>query len=345
MRILANNQIGFAADVCGKLIQSTLLSPWKTIPLLLLAQFTSHGRQIAQQHPRVLQTLQGLASLAVLRRLNAWINQRVLNNGVSDQYDWSHEVVVLTGGSNGIGRQIALLLARGGITVAILDIEAPSKETGDEDKIHYFECDITSSDAIASAATCIRSTLGTPTVLINNAGICTGQTILSGTEAQTRRLFEVNTFSHYHIVREFLPALITANHGMVVTVASQSGFTTTPNMVDYSASKAAAVAFHEGLTAELATRYHAPRVRTILIAQGFTRTGLIRNLTPEDTWFNPLLEPETVAEAVVDTVIKGRSGRVVVPGSSGWLACNIRSLPLWMQHWTRNRLERLMRAC
>ncbi|ODM20544.1 hypothetical protein SI65_03597 [Aspergillus cristatus] len=81
-------------------------------------------------------------------------------------------------------------------------------------------------------------------------------------------------------------------------------------MVDYSASKAAAVAFHEGLAAELITRYHAPRVRTVLVAQGFTRTGLIRNLTPEDPWFNPLLEPETVAEAVVDAVIKGRSGRI-----------------------------------
>lgn len=311
---------------------------------MLLAKFTSHGREIAQQHPRLLYTLHGLASLAVLRRLNAWINHKVLSNGNSDQYDWTSEVVVLTGGGNGIGRQIALLLAKRGITVAILDIEAPSKEIGDGDKVHYFECDITSPDAIASAATGIRSSLGTPTVLINNAGICTGQTILSGTEAQTRRLFEVNTFSHYHIVREFLPALITANHGMVVTVSSQSGHMTAPNMVDYSASKAAAVAFHEGLAAELTTRYHAPRVRTVLVAQGFTRTGLIRNLTPEDTWFNPLLEPETVAEAVVDTVTKGQSGRVVVPETSGWLACNIRSLPLWMQHWMRNRLERLMRT-
>ncbi|KAJ0267388.1 hypothetical protein COL922a_014948, partial [Colletotrichum nupharicola] len=62
--------------------------------------------------------------------------------------------------------------------------------------------------------------------------------------------------------------MIKRNHGMVVTVASQAGYTVTPNMVDYSATKAAAIAFHEGLGAELVTRYNAPRVRTVLITQG-----------------------------------------------------------------------------
>ncbi|OQE19684.1 hypothetical protein PENFLA_c018G01433, partial [Penicillium flavigenum] len=75
-------------------------------------------------------------------------------------------------------------------------------------------------------------------------------------------------------------------------------------MVDYSASKAAAIAFHEGLAAELVTRYHAPKVRTVLVTQGFTRTNLIKDLTPEDTWFNPLLHPETVAEELVKQVLK-----------------------------------------
>ena len=80
------------------------------------------------------------------------------------------------------------------------------------------------------------------------------------------------------------------------------------------------------------------------MAQGFTRTALIRDLTPEDTWLNPMLEPETVAENVVQMVLKGESGRVVLPGSAGWFAVNLRGFPLWFQTNVRARLERLMRV-
>ncbi|RHZ67749.1 short chain dehydrogenase/reductase family protein [Aspergillus thermomutatus] len=336
---------GFTADVLGKLIQSTLLSPWKTLPLLLLAQYTAKGNQTAQEHPRLFQVLRVLTSLAVLRRVNSWLNTRTLNNGVSDRFYWNREVVVLTGGSNGIGRQIAQLLGDLGVKVAILDIHSPQEDQSRlPPTVRFHECDITSPAAIAAVAADIRATLGEPTVLINNAGICSGKTILGSTEAQTRLHFEVNALAHYWLAREFLPHMVKRDHGMVVTVASQAAYITTPNMVDYSATKAAAVSFHEGLAAELVTRYHAPRVRTVLLTQGFTQTALIGRLTPEDTWFNPLLKPGTVAEELVRQILTGNSGHVVVPGSAGWIARNLRSFPPWFQHSLRLRLERLMRA-
>lgn len=210
--------------------------------------------------------------------------------------------------------------------------------------VRYYECDITSATDIADVASKIRSSFGRPSILINNAGICTGKTILKTTPAQTRRMFEVNTLAHYWLAQEFLPDMIEANHGMVVTVASLAGYTVTPNMVDYSATKAAAIAFHEGLAAELVTRYHAPKVRTVLVTQGFTRTNLIKDLTPEDTWLNPLLHPETVAEELVKQVLKAESGHVVIPGSAGWIARRFRGQPEWLQHLLRCRLEKLMRA-
>lgn len=282
------------------------------------------------------------AFLAVLRRINAWINRRVLNNGTSDRYYWNREVVVLTGGSTGIGKQIVILLGHRGIKVAILDINPPEDEL--PLTVRYHQCDITSPAAISEAATQIRTTMGEPTVLINNAGLCSSRTILNSTEAQTRHQFEVNTLAHYWLAREFLPAMVQHNHGMVVTVASQAGYLVTPNMVDYSATKAAAIAFHEGLGAELVTRYNAPRVRTVLVTQSFTKTAFIKDLTPEDTWFHPLLDPESVAEAIVNQVLTGSSGHVLVPGSTGWLTKSVRGFPLWFQHRLRLRLERLMRA-
>ncbi|BAE66076.1 unnamed protein product [Aspergillus oryzae RIB40] len=333
---------GFTVDVVGSLIHRTLLSPWKMIPLLALAQYTVKGREILESRPEVLKALKVLASLAVFSRLGAWLDRRSINNGLKDHYDWNREVVVLTGGSGGIGRRVAQLFGDRGIKVAILDIAAP--EDSLPSSVRYYECDITSPENIAEVASKIRASFGKPTILINNAGILTGKTILGTTEAITRRLFDVNTLSHYWLAQEFLPDMIASNHGMVVTVASQSGYTVTPSMVDYSASKAAAIAFHEGLAAELVTRYQAPRVRTVLVTQGFTRTTLISKLSPEDTFLAPLLDPETVAEGIVDQVLTGESGNVLLPGTSGTIAQRLRGYPLWFQHFLRCRLERVMRA-
>jgi short-subunit dehydrogenase len=325
----------------GKVISRSLLDPWKIVPLFALSQYTVKGQDLFLSHPKLLKALRHLAAIALITRLSSWLTKRVLNNHLSDQYDWNEEVIVLTGGSAGIGQRIANLLSKDGIKVAILDTSPPESLPN---STRFYQCDITSATEISSAAQLIRSSFGRPTILINNAGILTGQTILSSTPEQTRRIFDVNAISHYTLAKEFLPDMISANHGMVVTIASQAGYTVIPNLVDYSASKAAAIAFHEGLAAELVTRYSAPRVRTVLVTQGFTKTAMIRNSSPEDTWFNPLLQPESVAEAVVGQVLSGESGHVVLPAASGWMAARLRGYPGWFQHFLRCRLERLMRV-
>jgi NAD(P)-dependent dehydrogenase (short-subunit alcohol dehydrogenase family) len=331
--------------VLGNIISKTLLDPWKMLPLLVLSKYTSKGRDLSTTRPNLQKALQALTTISLLSTLRTYLDHRILNNNQKDPYNWNKEVIILTGGSAGIGRQIAQLLGSKDIKVAILDITPPDTTTSPlPNSVRFYSCDITNPTTIATTATTIRTTLGRPTILINNAGICTAKTILSTTPEQTRHMFDVNTLSHYYLAQEFLPDMINSNHGMVVTVASQAGYTVTPNMVDYSASKAAAIAFHEGLAAELVTRYQAPRVRTVLVTQGFTKTALIRDLTPEDTWFNPLLAPETVAERVVGQVLKGESGHILVPGSAGWVSKRLRGMPGWFQHLLRCRLERLMRA-
>lgn len=113
----------------------------------------------------------------------------------------------------------------------------------------------------------MKSHFGNPTVLINNAGCARGKSILDSSEKDIQLTFNVNAISHYYLAQQFLPAMIAKNHGSIVTVASMAGYVCAPNMVDYASSKAAALAFHEGLTAELATVYKAKRVRTVLMAQ------------------------------------------------------------------------------
>ena len=197
--------------------------------------------------------------------------------------------------------------------------------------MHYLPLDLTSASAIATTASTIRSTYGNPTILILNAGIVNRRSLLSLPDALLTRIFAINTLSHYRLAREFLPAIAAANHGAVVTVASLAGFVTAPGLIDYASTKAAAVAFHEGVAAELKYRYAAPRVRTVCVCPNFTRTKLIADFKGDGNWMNPVFEVETVAEAVFERVMSGQSGFLVLPRTAEWSVLTVRSWPWWLQ--------------
>lgn len=112
-------------------------------------------------------------------------------------------------------------------------------------------------------------------------------------------------------------------------------------MTDYAASKAAALSFHQGLTAELATRYNAPKVRTVSVHQGYTKTALFRGYNNTKDFLMPTLEPETVAEAIVRQVLSGRSGQVICPPLAKGLPL-LAFLPHWIQENMRKEGAEIM---
>lgn len=200
---------------------------------------------------------------------------------------------------------------------------------------------MTSSADIAAAAREIRSNVGEPTILVNNAGVARGKTILETSDVDLRFTFDVNTFSHFRTVREFLPSMIERNHGMVVTVASWASWLTIPNMVDYGASKAAAMAFHEGLGAELTTRYNAPKVRTIMVNQGYTKTALFEGYDNGAPWLSPTLEPESIADAICKQIFTGKSGHVTLPAFGSAISL-LRAMPYWYAYNLRAQADNIM---
>lgn len=331
---------GFTADVVGQIVKNTALNPALILPLLLVAQYTRRGQDLSIRYTAALKWLKVLLYIGIARLVNGFFSRGEQDNWKKAKYDWTREVVVITGGSDGIGKHISWLLAEKGCKIASLDIQPPTFEP--RSNIQHFTCDITSPQAVSETAASVRSTLGHPTILINNAGTGTGLTILDSSDASVRRVFEVNILSHFRLVREFLPSMVTANHGTIVTVASTAALGTAPQIVEYCCTKSAALSFHEGLAGELATKYNAPKVRTVCVMPNWTETTLTKTVKVTDKFIMPMQKVETVAEKTVQKILSGSSGILLVPDAANWFAWPLRMMPMWWQIRQRNRIGKVL---
>ncbi|KAF5025298.1 hypothetical protein F66182_2631 [Fusarium sp. NRRL 66182] len=331
---------GFCADVVIRLFRQTALNPALLLPLVLLARFTKRGQDLSILHPAASRHLKTLFYVAFARWASGWWSEKTRNNWVDDKYDWTREVVLVTGGAGGIGGHIVRLFDELGVKVVVLDIQAISFEASSN--VHHFQCDLRSPENVEAVAKKIRAQVGHPTVIINNAGVARGKTILESQPGDVRFTFDVNAFAPFWTAKTFLPNMIDNNHGMIVTLASYASWLAIPNLVDYSASKAAALAFHEGLTAELTTRYNAHRVRTVVVHPGATNTALFEGYRQGNDFLMPPLEPASVADAVVKQVLTGRSGSVVVPGTGNMLPA-LRTMPDWYSIPVRAKAQAYMK--
>lgn len=120
-----------------------------------------------------------------------------------------------------------------------------------DDSVSYYKCDITSSSAVSETAAAIRTDVGTPSILINNAGIATAHTILDTSEEFLEKLFRVNLLSHWITIKEFLPAMLDAKKGHIVSIASMASYFSCCGLVDYAATKAGVLTLHEGTSSEI----------------------------------------------------------------------------------------------
>lgn len=229
--------------------------------------------------PRFILSL--LLGMAAIRRASSLLSLAALNNFTRDKYDWRRELVVVTGGSGGLGDGLVRKLAKNCVKVISLDIvpprdplresgptfpcllpHDPSLTTKAASNAYFYKTDIASSTSVKEAADQIRRDHGEPTVLVNNAAVMPIASILDETEEQIRRVFDVNIVASFLLIKEFIPSMVRNNHGHVVNIASMASFVTGANNVDYACSKAGTLALHEGLTQELRHRYKAPKVRT-----------------------------------------------------------------------------------
>ena len=234
---------------------------------------------------------------------------------------------VITGGASGIGRLMAQQLAARGARLTIWDINEAAldrvvAELGREAR--GVLCDVADRAQVYARAAETTTAGGPVDILINNAGIVSGNDFLDLPDAKIEATFDINVLALFWTCKAFLPAMIARNRGHVVTIASASGLIGVARLADYSASKWAAVGFDESLRAEL--RRSAPGVITTVICPYYINTGMFRGVQSRFPFLLPILEEDEVARRIVRAIETNRR-RLVMP----WL-CHfvpmIRVLPI-----------------
>jgi len=219
------------------------------------------------------------------------------------------KVAVVTGGSRGIGRAIALALGRAGARVALTCVqqraaaEAVAQElrtVGSESQVYQF--DVADFAATATAFEQIIQGFGGLDIVVSNAGVRRDQLLVRMSPEDWEAVIRTNLFGTFHCARVAARAMLRQRWGRIIAIASIAGLMGNAGQTNYAASKAGMVGFTKALAKEL-----APRGITVnAVAPGFIDTDMTRTLS--ETQRQALLQhipmghfgtPEDVAACVL----------------------------------------------
>jgi len=206
---------------------------------------------------------------------------------------------LVTGGSRGIGRAIALELAKAGASVVVGyrsgkdEAEAVAQETSGR----ALAADISSPEEAAR----LVEEAGELDILVNNAGLTRDGLLARMSDADWRDVIETNLSSVFYTCRAAARPMMKRRGGAIVNVSSVVGLHGNPGQTNYSASKAGVIGFTKALARELGSR----GIRANVVAPGYIKTRLtdeiseeMRTLMLANTPLGRLGDPENVAGAV-----------------------------------------------
>ncbi len=216
----------------------------------------------------------------------------------------SNATVLITGAAMGMGKMYANLAVQDHAAHVVLwDINAELLElavaelSGKGSTIHSYVVDVSKLEDIEAAAEKVRNDVGTPDILINNAGIVRGKYFWEHDQRSDIAVtMAINALALMHITREFLPAMIDGGRtSRIVNVASAAGLLANPRMSVYSSSKWAAIGWSDSLRLELKQAGHH-HIKVTTFCPSYIKTGMFEGA--RGPLMTPLMEPAAVTERV-----------------------------------------------
>jgi all-trans-retinol dehydrogenase (NAD+) len=218
--------------------------------------------------------------------------------------------VVITGGASGIGKKMALRIARQKANLAIVDIDGTRLMNTQKEletfrvRIHTYRCDVSQQNQIEQIADRIKNDFNFIDVLINNAAVVTGKPVLDTRLEDFKKTLDTDLMAVIFMTKQFLSEMVARNTGHIVNVASAAGLVGVPGMADYCAAKFGVVGFSEVLRREMKKfGYHG--VKVSCICPSFITTGMFAGVRPP--LFSTWLGPDRVAYEIVRTIMRERA--------------------------------------
>lgn len=209
---------------------------------------------------------------------------------------------LVTGGTAGIGREIALRFAKEGAHVAIFgtNIERAVEVLKELERVRAFPdqqfiqemVNVADKQAVEVAIQRLLASFGTVDVLVNNAGITRDNLLMRMSEKEWDEVIDVNLKSIYNTCSMLIRPMLKARTGKVINISSVVGLTGNAGQVNYAASKSGVIGFTKALALEMASR----GICVNCIAPGFIKTNMTDSLT------------DAQKEAILNQIPMGRMG-------------------------------------
>ena len=254
----------------------------------------------------------------------------------------ANRTAVITGAANGIGRAIAISLARRGCHLALADVD----ESGMTDtagltreynvRVSRHRVDVSDRIAVAEFPDMVATEHGGVDVLVNNAGVAVGGTFEQVADEDFEWLFEINFWGVVRMTRAFLPLLRVSDDARIVNLSSIYGIIAPPEQTPYSASKFAVRGFSEALRHELegtrigVTVVHPGGVATSIAEKARVPAGTTEEeIARRHARYRKLLTmPPAVAGETIARGIERRQSRVLVGSDAKVIAAIARLFPV-----------------
>ena len=195
-------------------------------------------------------------------------------------YNFSGQLVVVTGGTGGIGRCIIELFYDHGAEILMIGRNKDKLNRIMKlfpSKVHFEICDLSNADQFSGLISSIEEKYGPISVLICNAGIYSDNYVVRMKNEQWQKVIDINLNASFYLNREVIKKMLPRRYGKIVNISSMIGERGNIGQSNYSASKAAIIAMTKCLAQEIGRR----GINVNCIAPGYINTNMIANISKE----------------------------------------------------------------